>query len=199
MHESTDIEVVRTEALRKLGRNILNFSKIEAGFKLLLSVSRIEGTTTTLRDNIKAKRSKLHKQTLGALVTEFNRTIFRDVEEPEPPKHLTKPWFSLSINVTPTNSEEWQQALRTLVEERNSLIHHDLADIDVTAIEDYRNLIAILDEQNPRLIAQLDNLKWMLSSLSGFVQDMGRSPELRQFLISPEEAKTEIGAASTRL
>ena len=70
------------------------------------------------------------------------------------------------------------------MEERNSLIHHDLADIDVTSIEDYRSLIALLDEQNPRLIAELDNLRWMLSSLNESVQDIGRSPELRQ-LIAP--------------
>ena len=58
VNKSSDLEAVSTEALRKLGRNILNFSKLEAGFKLLLSVSRIEGTTTTIRDNIKAKQSQ---------------------------------------------------------------------------------------------------------------------------------------------
>ena len=166
MNKSSDLEAVSTEALRKLGRNILNFSKIEAGFKLLLSVSRIEGTTITIRNNIKTKQRKLHTQTLGALITEFTRSVCRDVEEAEPPKRLTKPWLSLSLNITPTHSDEWQQALRTLVEERNSLIHHDLADIDVTSIEDYRNLINLLDEQNPRLIAELDNLQLV----AGFVQ-----------------------------
>ena len=184
MNKSSDLEAVSTEALKKLGRNILNFSKIEAGFKLLLSVSRIEGTTTTIRDNIKDKQRKLHKQPLGALVTEFNRSILCDVERAEPPAYLTKPCLSLSFNVTSTHSDEWQQALRTLVEERNSLIHHDLADIDVTSVEDYRNLIALLDEQNPRLIAELDNLRWMLSAFSESVQDIRRSPELRQ-LIAP--------------
>jgi hypothetical protein len=44
MNEQMDIESVRTEALRKLGRNVVNFAKIEAGFKLLLSISQVEGT-----------------------------------------------------------------------------------------------------------------------------------------------------------
>ena len=39
MDKPIDIEVVRTEALRKLGRNIVNFSKIEGTLKYLLSVS----------------------------------------------------------------------------------------------------------------------------------------------------------------
>jgi hypothetical protein len=44
MNESVDIEALRAEALRKLGRNIVNFAKIEAGFKYLLSVSQLDGT-----------------------------------------------------------------------------------------------------------------------------------------------------------
>lgn len=197
MTKSTDIEAVSAEALRKLGRNVLNFSKIEAGFKLLLSVSHIEGTTTTIRDNVKAKQNKLRKQTLGALVTEFNRNLFRDVEESEPSKHLTKPWISLSLNIASTSPDGCKQTLRTLVEERNHLIHHKLAHIDVTSIEDYRNLIDFLDEQNPRLLAQLDYLRWMLGSLSETAQMIQKSPELLQFLASPAEAKNEIGTAST--
>ena len=186
MTESTDIEAVSAEALRKIGRNILNFSKIEAGFKLLLPVSHVEGTTTTIRENVKAKQNKLRKQTLGALVTEFNRDVLRDVEEPEPPKSLTKPWIALSLNVASTSPDECKETLRTLVEERNRLIHHDLANIDVNSTEDYRNLIALLDEQNPRLLAQLDHLRWMLGSLSETVQIIQKSPELLQFLASPK-------------
>ncbi len=186
MHGSTDLEAVSTEALRKLGRNILNFSKIEAGFKLLLSMSHAEGTTTTIRDNIKAKQNKLHKQTLGALVTEFNRSIFRDVEEPKPPENLTQPWLSLSLNIASTNPDECEQALRKLVEERNCLIHHDLAHIDVNSIKDYRNLITLLDEQNPRLLAQLDDLRWMICLLSETVQIIRQSPELLHFLALPK-------------
>lgn len=50
MDEPIDIEVVRTEALRKLGRNIVNFSKIEGILKYLLSVSQIEGLSTSTRN-----------------------------------------------------------------------------------------------------------------------------------------------------
>ncbi len=41
MDKPIDIEVVRTEALGKLGRNIVNFSKIEGILKYLLSVTQI--------------------------------------------------------------------------------------------------------------------------------------------------------------
>jgi hypothetical protein len=44
MNESVDIEAVRAEALRKLGRNIVNFSKIEeADTYELLQLSKVCG------------------------------------------------------------------------------------------------------------------------------------------------------------
>lgn len=199
MHESTDIEAVSTEALRKLGRNILNFSKIEASFKLLLSVNHVEGTTKTIGDKLKDRQRKLRKKSLGNLVTEFNKSIFRDVKKPQPPGGLSKPWFSLSLTIPSEHSKEWKQTLRALVKERNRLIHQDLAQIDVASSEDYRNLISLLDEQNPRLLAHLDDLRWMLCSLSETVQSIQQSPELLQFLASPEEAKAEVSVVSTSL
>ncbi len=178
MNEATDIEAVSAEALRKLGRNILNFSKIEAGLKLLLSVSHVEGTTTTIHENIKARQRELRKKLLGTLVTKFTKSILSNVEEPKPPERLNKPWLSLSFNLMSTYSDEWKQTLITLVRERNRLIHQDLAHIDVTSI----------DEQNPRLLDQLDNLRWMLCSLSETVQSIRLSPELHQLIASSNES-----------
>lgn len=182
MNSSVDIEVIRAEALRKLGRNVLNFSKLENGFKLLLSVSHIEGKTTS-RNSLKARQHRLRKQSLGTLVTEFNRDVIRK-EEAASAKHPTKSGLSLSFSITSTHSKEWKRTLRTLVKERNRLIHQDLALIDVTSVEDYRNLISVLDKQNPRLLAQLDNLRWMLCSLGETVQSLKHSPELHQLINS---------------
>lgn len=197
MNEPANLEAIKTEALRKLGRNIVNFSKIEAGFKLLLSVNHVEGTTETIGDKIKDRQRELRKKSLGNLVAEFNKSIFRGVEEPQPLEGLSEPWLSLSLTIPSEHSKEWKQTLRALVQERNRLIHQDLAQIDVTSSEDYRNLISLMDEQNPRLLAHLDDLRWMLCSLNETVQSIRQSPELLQFLASPEEAKAKIGTVST--
>lgn len=182
MNSSVDIEVVRAEALRKLGRNVLNFSKLENGFKLLLSVSYIEGKTTS-HNSLKARQHRLRKQSLGTLVTEFNRDVIRN-EEAASAQQPTRPGLSLSFVVPSTHSKKWKQTLRTLVEERNRLIHQDLALIDMTSVDDYCNLITVLDEQNPRLLAQLENLRWMLCSLCETVQSLKHSSELRQLINS---------------
>jgi hypothetical protein len=52
MNESIDIDIetIKAEALRKIGRNISNLAKIEAGLKYLLSISSFEGPAETISD-----------------------------------------------------------------------------------------------------------------------------------------------------
>lgn len=97
--------------------------------------------------------------------------------------------ISLSLWVTSNNPDRLKaqkRALSAIVTERNRLIHQDLAQLDTTDIEDYCQLIAHLDEQNPRLLAQLETLGWILELVrEGWTQVVSllQSPE---FLQQPE-------------
>jgi hypothetical protein len=73
-----DIETVRAEALRKVGRNVVNFAKIEAGLKLLLSLNQSEGTAQTISEQGRRSQTHPNKKTLGLLVQEFNKKIMVD-------------------------------------------------------------------------------------------------------------------------
>lgn len=48
-----------------------------------------------------------------------------------------------------------QRTLSALVTERNRLIHQDLSGFDHNSISSCRDLIAMLDEQNVRVLSQL--------------------------------------------
>ncbi len=190
MCELIELEITRSEALRKLGRNIVNFSKIEGGFKLLLSTSQVSGTTATLSSQILTNQCRLRKQSLGKLVDEFNENIVGSAKQTVPPENLSEPWISVALTVDlPEGSKAWKQILKALVAERNQLIHHKLSHFDVSSVEDYRELISYLDEQNPRLLAHLGDLRWMLELLSKTVQEVRQSPEFLQLLSSsPKES-----------
>lgn len=186
MNESVDIEAVRAEALRKLGRNIVNFSKIEAAFKYLLSVSQLEGTEKTISDKLRRNQTRLRKQTLGKLVQEFNKNILGDASQSESNPDFSGTGISLSFKVTYNNSDFLKVQKRTLasiVAERNKLIHQQLAFLDTSSVEDYHNLISLLDEQNPRLLAQLEELRWMIETLRESLKafkDLSKSPDFLQ-------------------
>lgn len=186
MNESVDIEAVKAEALRKLGRNIVNFSKIEAAFKYLLSVSQLEGTEKTISDKLRRNQTRLRKQTLGKLVQEFHKNILGDTSQSEPKPDFSGTGISLSFKVTYNNPDflkEQKRKLASLVAEQNKLIHQQLAFLDTSSVEDYHNLIFLLDEQNPRLLAQLEELRWMIEtlreSLKAF-EDLSKSPDFIQ-------------------
>lgn len=192
MNQPVDIEAVRTEALRKLGRNIVNFSKIEAGFKQLLSVSQFKGDENTIRDQFHRNQTRLRKQTLGKLVQEFNQNILVDANQPESTTDVSETEMSFLLQVSSNNSDflkARKRALSEIVRERNKLIHHHLADLDTTSVEDYRQLISLLDEQNPRLLAQLEELEWMMELLAKSykaVEELAKSPEFLQRLQSDQ-------------
>ncbi|GAB4196943.1 MAG: hypothetical protein Fur006_44910 [Coleofasciculaceae cyanobacterium] len=190
MNESVDIEAVRAEALRKLGRNIVNFSKIEAAFKYLLSVSQLEGTGKTISNQLRSNQTRLRKQTLGKLVQEFNKNILGDASQSEPKPDFSGSGISLSFKVTYDNPDFLKVHKRTLasiVAERNELIHQNLALLDTSSVEDYHNLISLLDEQNPRLLAQLEELRWMIETLRESwkaLKDLSKSPDFLQSIQS---------------
>lgn len=190
MNESVDIEVVRAEALRKLGRNIVNFSKIEAAFKYLLSVSKVEGAGKTIKEQLLRNQTRLRKQTLGKLVQEFNKNILGDASQSQPTPDFSGTGISLSFKVTYDNPDFLKiqkRTLASLVAERNKLIHQNLAFLDTSSVEDYHNLIILLDEQNPRLLAQLEELRWMIENLRESLKafkDLSKSPDFLESIQS---------------
>ncbi len=193
MDEPIDIEIVRTEALKKLGRNIVNFSKIEGILKYLLSVSQIneiDGLST--RNSLLENQEKFRKQTLGRLVQQLHNTVLTDNDQSKTQPDSSELRVSLSFKVTYSDSDLLniqKQALLDIVVERNKLIHQDLALLDTSSIEDYRKLISLLDEQNPRLLTHLENLGWMLTSLMEGLKDLQsftKSPDFYQFIHSSQ-------------
>ncbi len=171
MDEPIDIEVIRTEALKKLGRNIINFSKIESGLKYLLAFSQFEETEETISEQFHRNLAKRHKQkqTLGSLVHEFNKNVVVDASPVETKTAASSSGISFYLKVIyddPDFLKAQKLALSNIVLERNKLIHEDLAFLEPNCAEDYCNLIKLLDEQNPRLGAQLEKLGWIIDSMS---------------------------------
>ncbi len=192
MDKPIDIEVVRTEALRKLGRNIVNFSKIEGILKYLLSVSQIEGLSTSTCNQFVDNHKRFRKHTLGQLVKELHNTVLVDDSQSEPQLDSSELGMSWSFKATYSDPDfltAQKQALSDIVAERNKLIHEDLALLNTSSIEDYYKLISLLDEQNPRLLAHLEELGWMLTSFIEGIKDLQefiKSPDFHQFIHSSQ-------------
>lgn len=157
--DSDHLETIRSEALRKLGRNVVNFARLESGLKTLLASVNISGAP---RELLKIKQSRIRvnrTKTLGEVARLFSSSLVGEEKSPECiPERLDKPHFSVSLTIQDDkgSSQHFRHSLRKLVRERNCLIHHRLAELDSTSVASYRSLIEYLDEQQPRILAKLE-------------------------------------------
>jgi len=69
MKSVVELEAVRNEVLRKIGRNMLLYQQVEHMFKYLVANCRIEGYASELMANHKRRVETISKQTLGATVS----------------------------------------------------------------------------------------------------------------------------------
>jgi len=169
-----NIETVRAEALRKLGRNIVNFSKIEGLLKYLLALKEFEVVNGNVEKNFANNKHRLEMKTLGQLVQEFHKTVvvMNESEVESLAKDITSD-LSIYLKVgygTPDFLELQKHALSKIVTERNHLIHQYLAPLDTSCIGDYQKIIALLDEQHPNLLGQLKSLGIIVKETHGLYQ-----------------------------
>ena len=184
MSLNAGIETVRSEALRKIGRNVVNFQKIEACLKFLVAVCGTAGTRTTLLDNTREEAARVHRESLGNLATSFNRRVIDGKDNPVAPEDLTEVWMSTSLKVDgdADSNSKWKRALRTLVAERNSLIHRDLVRFDYDSVASCRELIELLDAQNPRILEQLSALRVLIDVFRENVAELQAWVDSDEFL-----------------
>lgn len=167
MTQPDDIVTLRNEALRKIGRNVVNFQKIETCLKCLVTISDVQGTPKNITARQAKKAVSIRRKPMGDLAERLHNNLYREEVKSEKPEDLGEIWGSMSFKVEADANtiKERKRALSALVAERNNLIHKDLAGFDHNSAESCRHLISILDPQNTRILQQLDELKWLIDAI----------------------------------
>lgn len=181
---------LRDEVLRKIGRNIVNFQKMEAMLRLLNTQRAISGSISDLsRIAAKAKKTT-SKQPMGRLADAFIRSVYSS--EPALAGHESvkeiSVTFSLKIEADPALIAERRRALRSVVKERNKLVHQWLASFDSNSLESCKALAADLDEQHARIWPEFETLRTIVMAVrecqreaaqylasDAFLAELGRS------------------------
>jgi hypothetical protein len=160
---------LREIAFRKIGRNIVNLQRFERMLKLIIVNSNISGYASELAKAHQDKTKVTSPKTLGPLVGEFLNTVYSTddpfTDGPDNPwNHI---WmshgFRIRANVDSISKTEVE--LREVVEERNLLIHHLLAEVDFGSVDECQQLISRLDAQNDRLMPHFDSLMHQLGDM----------------------------------
>ena len=108
-------------------------------------------------------------RTLGLLVKEFLDTVYStdDPFSDRPDEALNDIWISHAFRVQASadSISKRERELREVVDERNSLIHHWLAEVDFNSVDECKELISRLDAQNARLKPHIESLMHQLGNL----------------------------------
>lgn len=165
MTENTELEDVRNEVLRKIGRNVLNFQKMEGMLKLLNTHASIAGNIEDI-ELIRQQQSKsVSRHTMGRLVQAFVESVYsgQAAEEMES-ENGGRPSisFSFTIEGEADLAAEREKALLSIVEERNRLVHTDLLQFRPNSIDSCNEMSERLDAQNEKILPEFEALQSIL-------------------------------------
>jgi hypothetical protein len=182
----------RDKLFWRVGRNVVNFQHLEATLRSMIPSLSSEGRLSQLPIRQHELVRKLAKSSLGNLATAYLEKAFRPRGETSLDDHALEPALAHSVWLETTREgvAAQKRALRSLVAERNRLVHKDLLSVDLNSPEQCEALSARLDEQNIRLRQQLNELNAFRAGLREMAE------ELKMFLESQEFAKLLQGESA---
>jgi hypothetical protein len=178
-------------ALRKVGRSIVNFQKLEHGLKELIKLSRADTSQSRPQPVFPRGTKRLGRAGLGEVVSQFNRVLY---EEPKPQAEPVGSEVRISTEFRlelDSNAESQRKELVALACERNRLVHRDLAALDFSSEAACLELSCRLDEQNGRILRYLEFVRSIRDTRARAVQDLVafiESEEFHRVLASDEAA-----------
>lgn len=184
---STERTDTSDEVLRRLGRNLLYFQKIEYALKQLLARSEISGPVEKLAEIAQSKASLVNKQTLGNLVEKFKTSVLCDAGEsiPEAEMQPGSMAFSFKISGEAGFIEGVHRDLAIVTSHRNELVHHFLPRWQPGNEEALTDALAYLDTQRDAVLPMhkqlMSHLEQRRETLNLFVEFISSSEGQSQF------------------
>jgi hypothetical protein len=192
MTSSAETPSPRDELFRRIGRNVVNFQYLEATLRSMIPALSLGGDLSQLPLRQANRARELEKSSLGNLATAYLKVVFRPPGEIPIDDHVPEPVLAFSVRreSTAEGVATQKRALKSLVAERNRLIHKDLLSVDLDSPEQCDALSARLDDQNTRLRQQVNELNDFRAGLREMAE------ELKIFLESQEFAKLLQGESA---
>lgn len=172
---NSQVTKLSDEVLRKIGRNVVLFQKIEALLKHLVTIHRVDGTQANLAVRQQKRAAKVQKQMMGTLVGHYTGSILSDAGEPaQEPHGITEMWMSTTFTISGDRDfyESTRTDMKLMVDERNDLIHHFLPRWRPDSIEHLEEAATYLDKQREKMLPILDHLQGVTKSIQEAVSLM---------------------------
>ncbi len=174
---NTDVDIVATRdlVLQKIGRNVVNFQKMEAMLKFVLTFANFTTPISDTESRLQQQANSDRKHPMGKLVEKAAKALHS--EPPMAPPDIKEMWVSHSLNLSESGSDirEWRREMRRIVKERNLLIHHMLVPFNPSSLESCHALIIQLDEQRERILQAYEHLESLVTAIRDVHRDLAEN------------------------
>lgn len=198
MDLEVELKKAKDEVLRKIGRNMLLFQQVEYMLKFLIANGQFSGGIGEIKANKEQRAESVHKQTMGMLAGQYLDDIHLGTDKnSENQEELKGAYLSFSFKVE-CNSvyyESRKQAMASIVDDRNDLIHHLLPKFNPSSIESCLEVDQYLDEQREKLLPEFNLLKNMAENLQNGMKitaEFLTSKEGKEFFTSSLPRKSPV-------
>jgi hypothetical protein len=97
MSTESDVAIARDLTLQKIGRNVVNFQKMEAMLKFILTVANFSVPITRTQPHLEGQAKHVRNDPMGHLVERAARQLHSDPSKPPPDiAEMWAPILSLS-------------------------------------------------------------------------------------------------------
>jgi len=159
-----EIEDIKNEVQRKIGRNLLLYQQIEHTIKWLVANKRIEGYVSDIQSVQHQQKEKIANKPLGCAVSQYinSHQSISDFNNEEGQAELKEMYVTFSCcygDCDITHIEERNESLKSLVDERNQFIHHLLPRLNPMSMDSWIELEQYLDRQWDKVLPELTQLQ----------------------------------------
>ena len=159
---------LRNEALRKIGRNLVNLQRMEHYLRQLVVLSDVKGYMSELKGVHQNRLRYVKRRSMGDLVDDLINILYSAADsDADSPDDLKEAWVSFGFRIEGGVGQKraTKKALTLVVKERNQLVHRMLVEFDSASVESCRALIDLLDQQQERIDLHFERIMGWLRSL----------------------------------
>jgi hypothetical protein len=162
---SPAVDAARNLALRKIGRNVVNFQKMEVMLKFIVTFANFSVPMSQIVEHLQAASMSVRNAPMGVLVDKASKAIRSDHKSA--PQDATEVWisFSLKLDDGVLQPREWRRMIGEVVKERNALIHQMLASFDPSSLDSCNALSGLLDVQRERILPAYQHLESLVKAI----------------------------------
>src|SRR4030095_2927369 len=149
------------DALYAIGRNVVSLQRLQQILKQLALCAPICATPSKLQSEVEKHRARIDRLTLGGAVKTWIESEFHTTEPKQGPRldQQIIISFGFELPMTPQYFDQLSGELESLAQERNSLIHLDLAQLNFEDEAECTALSIQLNAQNDRIVSVVKRLE----------------------------------------